>query len=103
KPIKAYKAYRATRRFERLKRAPEPGPEIPPIHDGRQGKHIPGHPNYDPDRTKSILEVDPHLIRKLAGTGTPRNNVPRGDPNFKEVVDCGFRVGIWKNREGDMA
>jgi hypothetical protein len=95
KPLKALKAYQGVRRLRRL---PEPGQEIPPIHAGRQGKHIPGHPNFDSRR--SILEADPHELRKLAGTGTPMNKVPRGQPGFKETIDYGFPIGMYVSDGG---
>lgn len=100
KGLKAIKAYRAARR---LQRTATPGPETPPIHAGRQGKHVPGHPHYDPKGTKSILEADPHQLRKLAGTGTPMNKVPRGQPGFKEAVDYGFPVGKHITRDGQIS
>ncbi len=98
KPLKALKAYRAVRR---LKRLPEPGPEIPPIHAGRQGKHVPGHPHYESGR--SILKADPHELRKLAGTGTPMNKVGRGQPGFKEAIDYEFPIGTFVSRDGRTA
>ena len=33
---------------------------VPKVHPGKQGKHIPGHPNYQPG--KSILRADPNIL-----------------------------------------
>lgn len=34
-----------------------------------------------------------HLVDNFAGTGQPANNVPRGQPGFKERVDFGQIIG----------
>ncbi|MEV6361438.1 polymorphic toxin type 50 domain-containing protein [Nocardia asteroides] len=71
---------------------PKGAPEnAPPIHDGKQGKHIEGHPNYLPGRSK--LTEDPNELAKSAGTGDPVGPVPRGDAGFKERVDFGREIG----------
>jgi hypothetical protein len=63
----------------------------PKLHIGQQGKHIPGYPNYTTGR--SVLRADPAKLAKRAGTGTPVNNVPRGQPGFRERVDFGEVIG----------
>ncbi|MFD4434211.1 polymorphic toxin type 50 domain-containing protein, partial [Nocardia sp. NPDC058497] len=65
--------------------------EAPPVHDGKQGKHIEGHPNYIPGRSK--LTEDPNELAQSAGTGDPVGRVPRGDAGFKERVDFGREIG----------
>jgi Flp pilus assembly pilin Flp len=65
----------------------------PKLHMGQQGKHIVGHPNYIPGR--SILSADPARLAQRAGTGTPVNNVPRGEPGFKERINFGETIGYF--------
>ncbi len=61
------------------------------IDDGKQGKHVVGHNNYDPTGKKSIFEhSDPErLIKKFAGTGErdPRSTGDKGQPGYKENVN----------------
>ena len=65
------------------------------INQGQQDKHIEGTNNYDPNRGRSILtDPDPQaLLDEYGGSGTPANNVPRGQPGFKERVDFGKVIG----------
>jgi filamentous hemagglutinin len=74
---------------------------ILPIHEGQQGKHIPGHPNYQPGRKRSILthEDPPGLVIKFAGTGEPANNYAPGTPGYRERVDFGEPIGFFINRK----
>ncbi len=65
--------------------------EAPTVHGGKQGKHIPGHPNYTEGR--SILLADPAKLAERAGSGSPANDVPRGQAGFKERVDFGEVIG----------
>jgi RHS repeat-associated protein len=68
-----------------------PKNSAPPVHEGKQGKHIVGHNNYIAGR--SILTADPAELAEKAGTGTPVGNIPRGQPGFKERVDFGKEIG----------
>ena len=73
---------------------PKPNTACPTnIHSGKQGKHIPGHNNYDPARDPLTFPNPQALIDRFAGTGTPVGNVPRGAPGFKERVDFGQIIG----------
>lgn len=65
------------------------------IHPGRQGKHIPDHPNYIPGRSILTHENPQALIDDFAGTGTPANKVPKGQPGYKERVDFGEQIGFF--------
>lgn len=71
------------------------------IHD-QQNKHIPGKHNYQPG--KSIFEhKDPQgLLGKFAGKGKPMNNEMPGIANYREVVDFGEQIGLWKNKENTL-
>jgi RHS repeat-associated protein len=63
------------------------GDTSPTIHDGRQGKHVPGHNNFDPDLNRSELtHSDPQgLLDDFAGTGERVGNT--------EYVDFGQHIG----------
>jgi filamentous hemagglutinin len=71
-----------------------PSSERVMLHEGKQGKHIPGHNNYIPG--KSILtHPDPQaLLDSHAGTGTPVRGT-YGQPGFVERVDFGQDIGLW--------
>jgi RHS repeat-associated protein len=71
---------------------------IPEIHPGKQGKHIPGHKNYIPGRSK--LTADPNKLASKAGTGQPVNEVPQGMPGYKERIDFGFVIGEYIDSRG---
>jgi len=66
---------------------------VPSVHMGRQGKHIPGHPNYKEGR--SILTADPAELAQRAGSGSPIGKIARGQPGFKERVDYGEVIGYF--------
>jgi tetratricopeptide (TPR) repeat protein len=69
----------------------------------KQNKHIVGRHNYQVG--KSIFEhPDPQsLINKLAGKGKPMNGEIPGNPNYRELVDFGEDIGIWKDKDGKFA
>lgn len=75
------------------------------IHDGKQGKHVIGHNNFDPNGKKSILtHSNPSaLAEKYAGRGIASDcSDPRalpGKAGYKELVNCGEFVGIVVDRE----
>ncbi len=71
----------------------------PRIHWGRQGKHIPGHPNYI--RGRSILtHPDPQgLVDEYAGTGQRIQGI-RGQPGYRERVDFGEIIGCYIEEGG---
>ncbi|MEV6692564.1 polymorphic toxin type 50 domain-containing protein [Micromonospora sp. NPDC051196] len=70
------------------------GGKIPKIHPGKQGKHVPGHNNFDPTRGRSeFTHSDPQgLINQFAGTGARHGN--------KEVVDFRQHIGTWVGIDG---
>ena len=64
----------------------------PVIHPGKQGKHIPGHNNFQSGRSE-LTHPDPQgLLNKSAGTGIRHGS--------KEVVDFGEEIGIWVSKNG---
>jgi hypothetical protein len=64
---------------------------VPKVHMGQQGKHILGHNNFKQGR--SVLTADAGELAKRAGTGTPVNKVPRGQPGFRERVQFDDVIG----------
>jgi tetratricopeptide (TPR) repeat protein len=62
-------------------------------------KHVAGHNDYKEFR--SVWEhPDPEgLLKKFAGKGIPHRGEP-GLPNYKEAVNFGEHVGIWKDKAG---
>jgi filamentous hemagglutinin len=71
--------------------------DSPRINEGQQGKHIPGHNNYDPERSE-LTHPDPQgLLNRGAGTGEQVGNVPVGEPGSKERVDFGEVIGNYAN------
>jgi tetratricopeptide (TPR) repeat protein len=69
----------------------------------QQNKHIPGKHNYQ--HGKSVFEhKDPQgLLCKFAGKGRPLNNEMPGNANYRELVDFGEHIGVWKNKENTLA
>lgn len=67
------------------------------LHEGRQGKHIPGHNNYNPNAGRSIfhgsLAHAQELIDNFGGTGTWHGA-------NKEIVIFGEEIGTWVSRDG---
>ena len=66
------------------------------VQEEKQGKHIPGHKNYQPGKSIlsiSVSEAD-ELIKEKGGTGklvAPNSN--------KERVDFGIQIGTYKNHK----
>jgi hypothetical protein len=70
----------------------------PKINMGRQGKHIPGHNNFEPGR--SILRADPESLASRAGTGAQVGRVPVGQPGSKERVVFDDFIGDYVDEAG---
>jgi RHS repeat-associated protein len=76
----------------------EPAPGKPEVHEGKQGKHQPGHNNFRPGRSE-LADPDPQgLVNEGAGQGRQAGNVPVGKPGSKEVVDWGRNIGTHVDR-----
>lgn len=63
----------------------------PLINEGAQGKHVPGHNNFQPG--KSELTANPAELGRQAGTGSSANGVPAGTPGARERVNFGTNIG----------
>lgn len=74
--------------------APRPAPATPQksppkINAGKQGKHVPGHNNFQPGKSEFTHSDPQGLVNKYAGTGVKHG------PN-KEVVQFGDEnIGNW--------
>ncbi|WP_086921487.1 polymorphic toxin type 50 domain-containing protein [Variovorax sp. JS1663] len=65
------------------------------IHEGQQGKHVPGHNNYQPGKSE-LTDPDPQaLLDQGAGTGQQIGSTPIGQPGSKERVDFGKNIGSY--------
>lgn len=62
------------------------------IDAAKQGKHIPGHPNYISGKSILTHPAPEDLINRFAGTGQPLAGT-FGQPGFKERVDFGEAIG----------
>lgn len=73
------------------------GQNTKPIHDGKQGKHQPGHNNYDESKNRSIFtHPDPQgLVDKYSGTGEQVGDSPVGEPGSKERVNFEEVIGLY--------
>ncbi len=72
------------------------------LHLDSHNKHVPGHPFYTDSRRSIITHPNPEeLLKKGAGTGTFKQGIP-GEPGFRETVDFGEVIGIWKSRTGEL-
>jgi filamentous hemagglutinin len=59
----------------------------------KQGKHVPGHNNYLPGRSRLTHPEPQALVDRLAGSGQQAGNVQRGAAGFKERVNFGEVIG----------
>lgn len=69
------------------------------VHVGKQGKHVPGHINYEPG--KSILRADPDVLASRAGTGQQIGKIPVGQPGSKERVLFNDVIGDYVDEAGN--
>lgn len=68
--------------------AGQPGNSKPKIHPGKQGKHIPGHNNFEKGNSELTHQNPQSLLDKFAGSGRRIND-------SKEAVDFGVTIGTW--------
>jgi hypothetical protein len=66
----------------------------PTVHDGQQGKHVPGHNNFLQGRSRITHPNPQHLVSRFAGKGQPIRGIP-GQPGSRERVDFGVEIGVW--------
>jgi RHS repeat-associated protein len=73
----------------------------PKVNAGQQGKHQPGHNNYQPGR--SVLKADPSELGRHAGTGQQVGKIEVGLPGSKERVDFGQAIGTHVDKAGNVS
>lgn len=64
----------------------------PKIHEGKQGKHIPGHNNFQPGKSELTYPEPQRLLERFIGKGVRYSN--------KEVVDFGEEIGTYVGPDG---
>jgi RHS repeat-associated protein len=67
--------------------------DIPPVNWVQQEKHFLGHDRYIAGRSE--LTADPQRLAQRAGTGQPLNDIPYGQPGFRERIDFGESIGTY--------
>ena len=62
------------------------------LNEGKQGKHVPGHNNYEPGKSELTISMKKasDLVNKFSGKGTPVGT-------NKERVDFGEVIGNYKD------
>lgn len=70
------------------------------LEEGKQGKHIEGHPNYVSGKSKLIITIEEvsELAEKFSGTGTV---VGSSISSNRERVDFGKIIGVWIDSDGN--
>ena len=72
------------------------------LNESKQGKHVPGHNNYQPGRSVLAHDDPQSLLDQFAGTGDPVSGTP-GMPGFKERVDFGQTIGEYVDPQTGVA
>jgi RHS repeat-associated protein len=67
--------------------------KAPPVNPGKQGKHQPGHPNFQPGKSELTHPNPQGLVDKGAGTGEQVGGTAVGEAGSKERVDFGEPIG----------
>lgn len=67
------------------------------LEEGKQGKHIPGHNNYQPGKSYLTISMEEAkaLAERYSGTGQP---VSQDESNRKERVDFNKKIGYTKDK-----
>ncbi len=71
---------------------------VPRVHMGKQGKHIPGHNNFEAGR--SVLRADPQSLAARAGTGDQVGKIRVGRPGSKERIVFDDVIGDYVDLDG---
>jgi tetratricopeptide (TPR) repeat protein len=65
-------------------------------------KHVLGHNDFKEGRSIWTHPDPEGLLAKFAGTGNPERGAI-GSVGYKETIDFGECIGIWKNKEGSVS
>ena len=73
----------------------------PNIEEGKQGKHIEGHPNFIEGKSRLTITMKQaaHLAMDFAGMGEVVGN---SETSNKERVDFGLIIGLVKDSNGNL-
>jgi len=72
----------------------------PDLEEGKQGKHMKGHPNYQPG--KSTLTISMEEAEQLAAEYSGKGRVVgNSKTSNKEWVDFGEIIGIYRDKNGN--
>ena len=64
-----------------------------PIHEGKQGKHQPGHNNFQEGKSEMTHDNPQKLVDEHAGSGQQVGNKTVGEAGSKERVNFGENIG----------
>ena len=82
------------RNKEPVVEGPPPSPKkATKLHEGKQGKHVPGHNNHQPGKSELTDPNPQELLDDRAGTGQRVGEKPVGHAGSKERVDFGKEIG----------
>jgi RHS repeat-associated protein len=65
------------------------------IEEGKQGKHVPGHNNFEPGKSELTHPNPQSLIDEHKGTGQQVGSTPVGEAGSRERVDFGTNIGVY--------
>lgn len=70
------------------------------LEEGKQGKHIEGHPNYISGKSKLTITMKEaaKLVEKFSSKGKIIGN---SDTSNKERVNFGKIIGVWIDKDGN--
>ena len=73
------------------------------LHLGKQGKHIPGHSNFESGKSE-LTHADPQgLLERFTGLGEDvLPTILRGESGFKERVDFGEVIGVYVDSDATI-
>jgi RHS repeat-associated protein len=65
------------------------------VEEGKQGKHVPGHNNFEPGKSELTHPNPQGLVDEHKGTGQQVGGTPVGKPGSRERVDFGTNIGVY--------
>jgi RHS repeat-associated protein len=65
------------------------------IEEGKQGKHVPGHNNFEPGKSELTHSNPQSLVDEHKGTGQQVGSTPVGEAGSRERVDFGTNIGVY--------
>ena len=65
------------------------------IEEGKQGKHVPGHNNFEPGKSELAHPNPQGLVDEHKGTGQQVGSTPVGEAGSRERIDFGTKIGVY--------